>query len=63
MRAVTNISKGYTKALANTAPVEPATARPHGGSGAGFDCTGMMSEDGLGYSTARAAVLITSFVY
>ena len=27
------MSKGYTKALASTAPDAPATALPHGGSG------------------------------
>jgi hypothetical protein len=32
----THMSRGYTRALAMTAPVAPATAFPHGGSGAGF---------------------------
>jgi hypothetical protein len=30
-------SNGYTKALANTAPVAPATAPPHGGRVISFD--------------------------
>lgn len=33
-----HISNGYTKALAKTAPVAPATAKPQGGMGATFDC-------------------------
>jgi hypothetical protein len=32
------MSKGYTRALAITAPVAPATANPQGGMGASFDC-------------------------
>ena len=34
----THMSRGYTRALARTAPVAPATARPQGGMGASFDC-------------------------
>jgi hypothetical protein len=30
------MSRGYTIAFARTAPVAPATALPHGGSGAAF---------------------------
>lgn len=36
------ISRGYTRALARTAPVEPATAKPHGGSAAALDCADMV---------------------
>ena len=32
------MSKGYTSALAMTAPVAPATANPQGGIKASFDC-------------------------
>jgi hypothetical protein len=34
----THMSRGYTSAFAMTAPVAPATARPHGGIKASFDC-------------------------
>lgn len=36
------MSRGYTSAFARTAPVEPATARPQGGSAAAFDCAVMV---------------------
>ena len=35
-RRATNMSRGYTIAFARTAPVAPAIALPHGGSGAAF---------------------------
>lgn len=35
--AETYISRGYTRAFASTAPVAPAKAFPHGGSGSCFD--------------------------
>ena len=35
--AGTYMSSGYTKALARTAPAEPAIALPHGGSASTFD--------------------------
>lgn len=37
----THMSRGYTRALARTAPVAPATARPQGGIGTSFDCPAM----------------------
>jgi hypothetical protein len=38
IRISTHMSRGYTSALAITAPVAPATAKPQGGMGASFDC-------------------------
>lgn len=35
------MSSGYTIAFAITAPVAPATAKPHGGIKASFDCAAM----------------------
>lgn len=34
----THMSRGYTSALAMTAPVAPASANPHGGIKTSFDC-------------------------
>lgn len=38
-----HMSRGYTRALAMTAPVAPATARPQGDKGASFDCPAILS--------------------
>lgn len=40
------MSKGYTIALAMTAPVAPATASPHGGSRTSFDCADIVDDCG-----------------
>ncbi len=42
------MSSGYTSALATTAPAAPATAEPHGGNIASFDCTAIMWR-GIGF--------------
>jgi hypothetical protein len=42
----THMSRGYTIAFAMTAPVAPATARPHGGIRASFDCPAIATGDG-----------------
>ena len=43
--AITHMSRGYTIAFAMTAPVAPATARPHGGIDASFDCPAIAATD------------------
>ena len=42
----THMSRGYTIAFAMTAPVAPATARPHGGIKASFDCPAIAMGEG-----------------
>jgi hypothetical protein len=47
------MSRGYTRALARTAPVEPAIAKPQGGSGAGFDRTAIAESIRRGFCRQR----------
>ena len=46
----TYMSNGYTSAFASTAPAEPATALPHGGSFSSLDAPAI-----VGLSTAKVA--------
>lgn len=57
------ISKGYTRALARTAPVEPATARPHGGSGAGFDCAAILTVFDFDFDFVYTEVVYTKRIF